>query len=163
MSPEMNPTQPSPELLACPFCRMKPSGDLIDTLYPGCRWREDDGIRHYLLPGDGRDGHGYTWTMHCNRSYGGCGAQISGDSRDEAIAAWNRRASLSAPQITPPKRQILIESRMGDTAQEYQVRLSIGVQSFDICQPRETMAEAEWLADQLGKALDSLSPPPEGD
>lgn len=87
----------SEELKPCPFCGFDADLDEPDTLYPGGRWREDDGIRHYLLPNDKREGHGRTWTLHCPVTVGGCGAQISGDTREEAIAAWDRRAdSLAA-------------------------------------------------------------------
>lgn len=62
-----------------------------DTLYPTGRWREDDGIVHYLLPGDQREHHGRSYTMHCVDSWFGCGMQVSGNSKEEAIAKWNRR------------------------------------------------------------------------
>jgi hypothetical protein len=80
-----------PKLLPCPFCG-KPAGtDLRDTLYPSGYWRETDGVRHYLSPADAGPCDGHTWRMHCKVDAGGCGCSISGDSRDEAIAAWNRR------------------------------------------------------------------------
>lgn len=75
----------------CPFCGMRPPTDLIDTLYPTGKWREDDGMRHYMSIGADEEAHGHCWTMHCTVSGGGCGAQISGDSEELAIAAWNRR------------------------------------------------------------------------
>lgn len=90
------------KLSPCPFCGMKAEIEDDDTLYPTGRWREDDGFRHYLLPGDLRTEHGKVWTMHCPTNYGGCGAQINGDSRDEAIVKWNRRATDGvAPTALP--------------------------------------------------------------
>lgn len=53
--------------------------------------------------------------------------------------------------------EISVDVQMGETKLEYQVRLTIGVQSFTICQPRETLAEATWLMEQLSKALESAA------
>lgn len=88
----LNDRAAASELAPCPFCGRKPPEDLIDTLYPGMRWREEDGFKFYVAPGRSRKSDGYVWTMHCNVSAGGCGATISGDSEEEARAAWNRRA-----------------------------------------------------------------------
>lgn len=79
----------------CPFCGLKFPKDLIDNVYPTGRWREDDGMRHYLLPDDPREHFGRTWNVVCQEHMGGCGASISGDSYDEAIEKWNRRASTA--------------------------------------------------------------------
>lgn len=86
------------QLKCCPFCGMKPPQDLIDTLYPtGSFWRELkeeglEGLRHYFHRNQAREGDGQCWGMHCTGNMGGCGAQISGDTKEEAIAAWNTRA-----------------------------------------------------------------------
>jgi hypothetical protein len=79
-------------MLNCPFCGKIPYMEGDDTLYPTSRWREDRGFRHYILPDDQREEHGRHWTMHCPTVYGGCGAEVGGDSKEEAIAAWNRRS-----------------------------------------------------------------------
>lgn len=83
-------------LKPCPFCGFQLPADegdgLIDVLYPSGRWREDAGFRHYLLPGDKREGHGEVWHIGCTQNMGGCGASLMADSRDEAKAAWNRRS-----------------------------------------------------------------------
>lgn len=76
----------------CPFCGRKPDMDGDDTLYPTGRWREDDGLRHYLMIDDERESHGTVYTMHCPETYGGCGAQVAGDSKDDVMAKWNRRS-----------------------------------------------------------------------
>lgn len=86
--PGYSPENPAP----CPFCGKKPELDGEDTLYPTGRWREDDGIRHYLFPDDPRPAHGQVYTMHCPETYGGCGAQVSGDSKDAVLGKWNRRS-----------------------------------------------------------------------
>lgn len=81
----------------CPFCGMKNNLD-IDTLYPsGIGWKEDDFgdgtlFRHYVsvheeeLPRER-----WCYKVICNENYGGCGAQVHGDSSEEAIEKWNRR------------------------------------------------------------------------
>ncbi len=82
---------PAESLGACPFCGHVPQ-DLRDALHPtGIRWREDKGIRHYIGPKDPRDGTP-CWSLDCLEHEGGCGAEMSGDGRDEVISKWNRRA-----------------------------------------------------------------------
>ena len=93
------------ELLACPFCGKHADMDDPDTLHPtGTGWADDiDAFRVYVsyrkVPQDQ-----WCWGVHCPTSAGGCGAEITGDSRDEAIAKWNRRANaLDQP---PGKAQL---------------------------------------------------------
>jgi hypothetical protein len=76
----------------CPFCGKKPSEDLIDTCYPnGTYWREEDGLRHYIRHKERLLTDNRCWLFHCNESEGGCGAELTGDSRDEVIEKWKRR------------------------------------------------------------------------
>ena len=76
----------------CPFCGHAVDLDDGDTLYPtGVGWLEnDDGFRTYHsfreVPKEQR-----CWGIHCPTTAGGCGAEISGDSREEAIEKWNNR------------------------------------------------------------------------
>ena len=78
-------------LLPCPFCGHV-TEDLRDGLHPsGTRWREDNGFRHYISRKDPREHHGRCWEMNCLKHEGGCGANITADSREEVIEAWNRR------------------------------------------------------------------------
>lgn len=80
------------ELKACPFCGHKPGNDLMDVLYPnGTFWRETDGIRHYFGTMSVHKPEGQCWSFHCTDNEVGCGAEVHGDSRQQAIAAWNRR------------------------------------------------------------------------
>lgn len=86
------------DLLPCPFCGRAVEEDLSDTLYRTTPWwyvvterktyrtYGHNNIRRHIEP------DGYVWTMHCPESCGGCGAEIHGDSEEEAKAAWNRRA-----------------------------------------------------------------------
>lgn len=86
-------TDPLQGVLPCPFCGKPVDPEDPDTLHPtGSGWRDDEveGFRTY---------HRYTdvpkaqwcWGMHCPTTAGGCGAEISGDSKEEVLAKWNRR------------------------------------------------------------------------
>lgn len=77
----------------CPFCGKEVDIDGEDTLYPnGTGWKiSDGGLRGYFsfreVPKEQ-----WCWSIHCPENYGGCGAQVSGDSKEEAIEKWERRA-----------------------------------------------------------------------
>lgn len=79
-------------MLHCPFCGHKPDMDDTNTIYPnGTGWLiHPTGIRVYV---SFRDVPAEQWcySMHCVTTSGGCGAEISGDSYEETIAAWQRR------------------------------------------------------------------------
>ena len=86
------------ELLCCPFCGHKCDLKEPDTLYPtGIYWKESsDYGRAYF----GRTHKLFDpfmvqqcWQINCVTISGGCGANIIGDSRDETIAAWQRRVT----------------------------------------------------------------------
>lgn len=78
-------------LRPCPFCGRAMDVEHPDTLYPnGTGWKQR---------GDSRSYHNFRevpkeqwcYSVHCDTSSGGCGAEISGDSAEEAVSAWNRR------------------------------------------------------------------------
>jgi hypothetical protein len=79
----------------CPFCGHEVDLDDGDTLYPNSiAWKVmDNGMTTYHSLSDGREfpKEQWCWTMHCPTTAGGCGAEISADSRDEAIQKWNTR------------------------------------------------------------------------
>lgn len=88
----------------CPFCGMKNNLD-IDTLYPsGTGWKEEqlsDGntIRYYVSAYDVPKEQ-WCYKVVCNESYGGCGAEIHGDSIDEVIDKWNTRPEVKNAEIS---------------------------------------------------------------
>lgn len=76
----------------CPFCGMTCYPD-IDTLYPaGYGWKEDDEGRYYVTAYEVPKEQ-WCYKLMCNESYGGCGATLYGDSKEEVIAKWNRRVN----------------------------------------------------------------------
>jgi hypothetical protein len=79
------------EMKPCPFCGHKVDLENPDTLYEdGWGWLEVNGLRSYHRIGHVPDGQ-ECYAMHCPISAGGCGAEISGDSKQEAIEKWNKR------------------------------------------------------------------------
>lgn len=77
----------------CPFCGHAVDLEDGDTLYPnGIGWKDypDIGIRGYFnhkeVPKEQ-----LCWSIHCPTTAGGCGVEISADSRQEAIDKWNTR------------------------------------------------------------------------
>ena len=86
----------------CPFCGKSVDLDDMDTLYPsGTVWlyNEELQMRTYhrgsYFMHDSRfidlpESH-WCYGMHCPQNAGGCGAKISADSKEEAIAKWNKR------------------------------------------------------------------------
>lgn len=72
------------ELLPCPFCGhvIFAGDDYIDSIYPADRERT-------------------LWSVHCTGNEGGCDASTLADSREGAIAAWNRRAKQSEQAVAP--------------------------------------------------------------
>lgn len=82
------------ELLQCPFCGKKPDVSNPDTLYPtGIVWVDKKdvgrvyGTRNQLDYTHG----GQCWSINCVTSSGGCGVEMHGDSKEEAINKWQTR------------------------------------------------------------------------
>lgn len=81
-------------LLPCPFCGREVDEDLSDTLYPtGIGWISTGVHVHYIssimVPEEQ-----WCWKLVCPESGGGCGAEMHGDSMEEVITKWSRRAIL---------------------------------------------------------------------
>lgn len=77
---------------ACPFCGHPVDLSNGDTLYPnGTGWLiRDNGMTSYHrykeVPKDQ-----WCYSMHCVETAGGCGAEMSGNTKQEAIDKWNTR------------------------------------------------------------------------
>lgn len=75
----------------CPFCGMQPDMANIDTLHPnGYAWLTTDDITHFVDRNQAPQ-ENWCYSLHCVETAGGCGAEISGNSKQEAIEKWNRR------------------------------------------------------------------------
>ena len=75
----------------CPCCGRKVDPEDEDTLHRSGKWKDsNNGFRRYM-PSSAEDFHGWTWSLSCVEHYGGCGLNISGDSKEEVIEKWNRR------------------------------------------------------------------------
>lgn len=76
----------------CPLCGKQPDLQDGDTLYPiNIFWKDTPDGRMYGSRNTLELPQGQSWTMHCPVTAGGCGMEISGDSKQETIDAWNRR------------------------------------------------------------------------
>jgi Restriction alleviation protein Lar len=79
------------QMKPCPFCGLQPDLEDHDTIYPnGTGWYTVNGHRGYKwakeVPQDQ-----WCYSVHCVTTAGGCGAEVSGDSKQEAIDKWNKR------------------------------------------------------------------------
>lgn len=102
---------PMPEMLPCPFCNFDLMSDLIEALHPtGTYLRTVEGQSEYIRHDDRQPGDTPLYTVNCPWVSGGCGAEIESRTRDEVIAAWNRRAS-QPEQITDAERYRIIRER----------------------------------------------------
>lgn len=76
----------------CPFCGHPVDMEDPDTLYPnGVAWKiQANGTRtfHNFKEAPSEN---WCYTMHCVETAGGCGAEVSGNTKQEAIDKWNRR------------------------------------------------------------------------
>ncbi len=77
----------------CPFCGTPVDFDDDDTLYPaGVGWKFDEDFQsrtyHHITEIENTEQ--WCYGMHCT----GCGAEITGDSKEEAIALWSTRVSV---------------------------------------------------------------------
>lgn len=75
----------------CPFCGFKVDPEDLDTLYPSGAWRDEPGLGRVYLKGTNPTADGKVYKLSCNTIYGGCGAEMHGDSIDEVLTKWNTR------------------------------------------------------------------------
>lgn len=83
------------EIKPCPFCDKPVDLTDDDTLYPsGVGWLFDEELKmrtyHETMDVPVEQ---WCYGMHCPITAGGCGAEIHGDSKQEAIDKWNRRVN----------------------------------------------------------------------
>ena len=82
--------------LPCPFCKkpMHDNGELgEDTFYPsGTGWKFNDNLqmRTYHSFRDVPKEQ-WCWVLRCAINYGGCGAEMHGDTKADTLAKWNKR------------------------------------------------------------------------
>lgn len=97
-----------PTFLSCPFCGRNPDPTDPSTLHPtGTVWRDEAEFRSYHSHSERQEGDGLCWVFSCLTESGGCGAEVHGDSEEQAIAAWNRRC---APSATVPRDKALLDA-----------------------------------------------------
>lgn len=76
----------------CPFCGHVVDLEDADTLYPnGTGWKTRGELVGYCSYRD-VPREQWCWSMHCPTTAGGCGVEMSADSKQEAIDKWNLRA-----------------------------------------------------------------------
>lgn len=77
--------------LPCPFCGSEIDLTDSDTMHITGAWKTMHGqYRAYLRPND-PTAEGFVYGIHCNVIYGGCGASIDADGKEEVVERWNRR------------------------------------------------------------------------
>lgn len=84
------------DVLNCPFCGHSVDLNNPDTLYPnGTGWRigDDDIISYCTAKEVPREQ--WCYSMHCVATSGGCGAEISANSKEETLKKWNKRVDIS--------------------------------------------------------------------
>lgn len=105
MTDQASDSPASGNLPPCPFCGRAVDLEDMDTLYPsGIGWEFDTALQLRIY-------HTYRdvpkeqwcWSMHCPESAGGCGAEVPGDSREEALTKWCARAGTSPDRVSVTK------------------------------------------------------------
>ena len=82
----------------CPFCGRKMELYSLNNVYPsGFYWKEEHGTVTYDTLGNAlKEGHfvppeQWCWKVVCAEEDGGCGAEMHGNSKVEAVEKWNTR------------------------------------------------------------------------
>lgn len=89
------------ELKPCPFCGKEPDISDGDSLYPtGMGWKDEGEYRSYHK-GLEVPKEQWCYAAGCSELSGGCGAEMSGDGRQEAIDKWNTRAIPDTHRVVP--------------------------------------------------------------
>ena len=76
----------------CPFCGSQMNPDDPDTLYPsGIGWVEDEWWSRHYVNAHNVPKEQWCYKIVCQEHYGGCGAEIHGDSVEAVKTKWNTR------------------------------------------------------------------------
>ena len=82
------------EFKPCPFCGKEVNIEDPDVLYPnGIAWMDDPVLIRTYHNARALPPSQWCYSMHCPVQAGGCGVEMPGDTRQEAIDNWNRRAT----------------------------------------------------------------------
>lgn len=126
-----------PTFLSCPFCGRNPDPTDPSTLHPtGTVWRDEAEFRSYHSHSERQEGDGLCWVFSCLTESGGCGAEVHGDSEEQAIAAWNRRCAPSATVPAP------------DGHDDATARIEKLVREIEIICDDFGYDESQWLAEK---------------
>lgn len=121
--------------LPCPFCGKQVDLEDHDTLYPsGTGWLFDEELQM-------RTYHRYTatpqeqwcYTMHCPVQAGGCGAEMHGDTRSEALAKWDKRANVEGNRLAAHEhvKGVMTATTNDSSAACDQTALTDGLEDFE--------------------------------
>lgn len=95
--PAQGPVDVNVSPLPCPFCGRDVDMEDQDTLYPsgtGWMFNEELQMRTYHRMHEVPKGQ-WCYVMHCPVQSGGCGAEMHGDTRSDALNKWNTRATTN--------------------------------------------------------------------
>lgn len=137
----------------CPFCGRTPNLEDPDTLYPNgifWRYREDLGLRTYHSRKDRQESDGVCYTMHCVAHAGGCGAEITGDSLQEALELWNSRAPLKDKKALLKALRPAIAAIYFDDGSDFESALWETIRNLDpaLAEALEKDPAATWAGSQ---------------
>lgn len=82
------------EYKPCPFCGKVPDMEDGDTLYPNATaWIYDAELECNVYVSF-REAPKEQWcySFHCPTVSGGCGCEVHGNTKEDAVARWNTRA-----------------------------------------------------------------------
>lgn len=127
--------------LPCPFCGHPADLNDPDTLYPsGTGWKlSGDPQRKSYHNFREVPREQWCYSFHCPKSSGGCGAEMSGDSMEEAVTKWNTRTVTSSLQ---PAVGVSPETRLAWLLDQLELRLPEAETKVSSAPPEITLLKA---------------------